>query len=183
VATLLTWFLAAVPGILALAAVIAALSLAVAWWRSRRAGWRAAIAATFPDAVLLVALAAIAVLTLGDPSGPQPDRVNLLPFRDQLWAFQGQVDPAIAAATLFANVALFVPLGAALAARHPEASWWWLIGIASFVSLAVEIAQAVMNIGRLADVTDVLANTVGAGMGAALWKIVSAGERSNERSA
>jgi glycopeptide antibiotics resistance protein len=183
VATLLSWFLAAVPAFLALAAVIAVLSLAAAWWRSRRAGWRAAIAATFPDVVLLVALAAIAVLTLGEPSGPQPDRINLLPFRDQMLALRGEVDAAIAAATLFANVALFVPLGAALAARHPEASGWWLIGVAAAVSLAVEAAQAVMNIGRLADVTDVLANTIGAALGAALWKIVSAGDKPNERSA
>jgi glycopeptide antibiotics resistance protein len=133
--------------------------------------------------MLLTALAAIAVLTLGDPSGPQPDRINLLPFRDQLWALQGQVEPAIAATTLVANVALFVPLGAALAARHSETSGWRTVGMAAGVSVAVEAAQAVMNIGRLADITDVLANTAGAALGVALWNAVSAGDHPNERSA
>lgn len=181
-ATFLSWTLAAVPAFLALAALIAAVSLAIAWWRARRAGWRPALAETFPDALLLVALAAIAVLTLGDPMGPQPDRINLVPFRDQLWAIAGQVEPGIAAATLAANVLLFVPLGAALAARHPERSGWWLVAVAAGISLAVECAQAIMDIGRLADVTDVIANAAGAALGAALWGAVSVGDRVNERS-
>lgn len=180
--TYFAWFLAAVPGFLWLAALIAMLSGVLAWWRARRLGWGAALGATLPDSTLLVALAAIAVLTLGRPLDPQVERLNLIPFRDLLWAVGGQVEPAVAVTELVANVLLFVPLGLALAVRHPRASTWWIAGIAAAVSLAVEGAQAIMNTGRLADITDVLANTTGAVLGAALWGLISSGNRASEGS-
>lgn len=175
-ATLVSWFLDTLPAIIAFASLIVAVSLALAAWRARRAGWRGALGSTMPDAMLLVALGAIAVLTLGDPIGPQPDRFNLVPFRDQWWALEGIVDPAVAVATLVANVLLFVPLGAALAARHPEAGAGRLVLWAAAISVAVEAAQGLMNVGRLADVTDVMANTTGAAIGSVLWGAVAAGE-------
>ncbi len=181
--TYLAWFLAAVPGFLLLAGLIALLSGVLAWWRAQRLGWRAALGATLPDTTLLVALAAIAVLTLGQPLDPQVERVNFIPFRDLLWALDGQVEPSVAVTELVANVLLFVPLGSALAMRHPRASTWWVAGAAGAVSLAVEVAQAVMDTGRLADITDVLANTTGATLGALLWGLISSGGRTNERSA
>jgi glycopeptide antibiotics resistance protein len=54
--------------------------------------------------------------------------------------------------------------------------------LAALVSIGVEAAQAVMNVGRLADVTDVMANTGGAAIGVVLWGML-AGEGPNERSA
>jgi glycopeptide antibiotics resistance protein len=60
---------------------------------------------------------------------------------------------------------------------------WWVAGIAAAVSLAVEATQAIMGTGRLADITDVLANTAGATLGAALWGAISAGSRPTERNA
>ena len=181
--TYLGWFLAAVPGFLWLAAIVAALSAGLAWWRSRRLGWRNAISATLPDTTLLFALAAIAALTLGEPLDTQPYRINLIPFRDQLWALEGRVEPAVAVTELVANVVLFVPLGSALAVRHPSASRWWIAGAAAAISVAVEVAQGIMNTGRLADVTDVLANTAGAVLGASLWGAIVSGGRPGERSA
>lgn len=181
--TYLDWFLAAVPGFLWLAAFIALLSGILAWWRARQLGWRAAVAATMPDTTLLVALAAIAVLTLGRPLDPQVERVNFIPFRDLLWALDGKVEPAVAVTELIANVLLFVPLGSALAVRYPRASMWWSAGVAAGVSIAVEVTQAVMNTGRLADVTDILANTTGAALGALLWTIITSGGGANQRSA
>ncbi len=180
--TFLTWFLDALPQILGLAMLVAFVALTVAAARARARGWSAALRGTLPEAVLLLALGTIAILTLGDPMGPQPDRINLIPFRDQFWALQGQIDPALATATLLANIVLFVPLGAALAARFPEASGWGLVAVAAFVSLAVEGAQAVLDIGRLADITDVLANSAGAAVGVAIWGAVAAQGRPNERS-
>lgn len=182
-ATLLDWFLDAMPAILGMAAVIGAASLLLAAWRARSGGWSSALSTTVADAVLLVALGGIAVLTLGDPMGPQPDRINLIPFRDQWWALQGLVDPNLATATLVANVVLFVPLGAALAARFPAASTWSLVLLAAGVSLAVEAAQALLDIGRLADVTDLLTNTAGAAIGVVMWDAVSTDDSQNERSA
>jgi hypothetical protein len=40
----------------------------------------------------------------------------------------------------------------------------------------------VLDIGRLADITDVLANSVGAAVGVAIWNAIAAGGRPNERS-
>ena len=177
------WFLAALPLILGLAVLVGLAALLLTAWRARGSSWASALRATLPEAVLLVALGTIAVLTLGDPMGSQPDRVNLIPFRDQFWALQGEIDPALATATLLANVVLFVPLGAALSARFPSASGWGLLAVAAFVSVAVEGAQAALDIGRLADITDVMANTAGAAVGIAAWNaIMAAGGGANERS-
>jgi hypothetical protein len=181
--TFLTWFLDALPQIAAMALLVGLAALTVAAVRARSGGWDAALRGTLPEAVLLLALGTIAVLTLGDPMGPQPDRINLIPFRDQFWALQGQIDAALATATLLANVVLFIPLGAALAARFPNASGLGLVAVAAFVSLVVEGAQAVLDIGRLADITDVLANSAGAAVGVAIWNAIAAGGRPNERSA
>lgn len=181
--TFLTWFLDALPQMMGMGLLVGLVALAVAAVRARSVGWSAALRGTLPEAVLLLALGTIAILTLGDPMGPQPDRVNLIPFRDQFWALQGQIDAALATATLLANVVLFIPLGAALAARFPTASGWGLVAVAAFVSLAVEGAQAVLDIGRLADITDVLANSAGAAAGVAIWNAIAAGGRPNERSA
>jgi glycopeptide antibiotics resistance protein len=177
VGTYLGWFLAAIPAFLWMAGVVGVLSAVLAGWRARRLGWRAAVAATLPDATLFVALAAIAALTLGEPLDAQPYRINLIPFRDQLWALEGRVEPAVAVIELVANVLLFVPLGVALAARHPRASRWGIVGVAAAVSVGVEVAQAVMNTGRLADITDVLANTFGAAVGVAVWGAVAGDTR------
>jgi glycopeptide antibiotics resistance protein len=182
VQTFMTWFLDALPLILGMALAVAVVALPLGAWRARSGGWGAAARTTVPDAVLLVALGIVGILTLGDPMGPQPDRINLIPFRDQFWALQGEIDAALATATLVANVVLFVPLGAALAARFPAASGWGLLAVAGFVSLTVEGAQAVLDIGRLADVTDVMANAAGAALGIAIWGAITAG-RPNEWSA
>jgi glycopeptide antibiotics resistance protein len=175
--TFLTWFLYALPLIVAVALTAGLIAVPVMALRARGRGWRAAWRATVPEAVLLVALGTIAILTLGNPMGPQPDRINLIPFRDQFWALQGEIDPALATATLIANVVLFVPLGAALSARFPASSGWGLVAVAAFVSLTVEGAQAVLDIGRLADITDVLANSFGAAVGIAGWNATRAGGR------
>lgn len=181
--TLVEWFLAAVPLIGIVAAIVGAASLILAAWRARSSSWRSALGVTLVEAMLLLALAAIVVLTLGEPMGSQPDRVNLVPFRDQWWALQGQVDPALGTATLAANVVLFIPLGAALAARFPGASAWGLTLVAASVSVSVEVAQAALDSGRLADVTDVMANAAGAWLGVLLWRALAAGGKPNERSA
>lgn len=159
------WILDALPPIIAMVGLVAAVSVVLLAWRSRALAWRHALTLTASDAMLLIALGGIALLTLGQPIHPQPDRVNLVPFRDQIWAVQGLVDPSLATAMLIGNVLLFVPLGLALAIRLPGGGAWTLVAVAVGVSIAVEATQALMNMGRLADVTDVLANAVGAALG------------------
>ncbi|MFC0674720.1 VanZ family protein [Brachybacterium hainanense] len=64
---------------------------------------------------------------------------------------------------VIANVALFVPVFAALAVLVPTR--WWVL-LAALLSTAVELHQ--MGIQREADLGDVVANTFGAGLGTVL---------------
>ena len=68
-------------------------------------------------------------------------------------------------ADLLRNVALFLPIGAALALRGAGGRTAWLGGLA--LASAIEIAQLVIP-GRATSPDDVLANALGAGLGHAL---------------
>ncbi|HSM38609.1 MAG TPA: VanZ family protein [Candidatus Limnocylindrales bacterium] len=169
------WILDALAPIIAMIALVGAASIVLLAWRSRALAWRRALSLTASDAMLLMALGGIGLLTLGQPLQAQPDRINLVPFRDQIWAAQGLVDPALAMAMLIGNVLLFVPLGMALAFRWPGRGTWTLVLLAAGVSGAVEATQALMNVGRLGDVTDVIANTAGALLGVLPGRALRAG--------
>lgn len=69
------------------------------------------------------------------------------------------------------NVLLFVPLGAALVVvtRRP---WWWATGIATVASAAIEVVQWLW-LDREGSWRDVVANGLGALLGAALARLVS----------
>lgn len=73
---------------------------------------------------------------------------------------RGQVTPEQFA--VLANVLLFVPAVAALALLRPR--WWWVL-VGAGISVAVELHQYTQP-GRDASVVDLLANTVGAAIGA-----------------
>lgn len=102
---------------------------------------------------------ALALLLVGD--GWAVNRANIW-----VWArvtgplgLQGVVSPEQFA--VLANVALFVPILAALALLVP--SWWW-IAVAATGSVAVESYQFALGT-RQAEVVDVLANMAGAAIG------------------
>jgi len=79
---------------------------------------------------------------------------------------RGVITPEVFA--VLANVALFVPLLAALAVLVPR--WWWVLP-ASALSIGVELYQ--LGLGtRQADVLDVLANTAGAVLGVWLGRAI-----------
>ncbi|WP_181439474.1 VanZ family protein [Curtobacterium sp. MCBD17_032] len=71
-----------------------------------------------------------------------------------------------------ANVAFFVPLGL-LVVLLAGARWWWA-GAASglLVSAAIETGQALFLPARVATIDDVVANTMGAVVGALLGVVV-----------
>ena len=104
------------------------------------------------EALLLLALLAIAGLTLGP--APIPDGVPVYRF-----VLLGSL------ADVLRNVALYLPLGAALALRGvgPRAG----LAIAGALAAAIELAQFAIP-GRASSPDDVLANTLGAGLGLAL---------------
>ncbi len=67
-----------------------------------------------------------------------------------------------------ANVAMYVPLGVIVAAVLPRWRWWGAVAAGLVTSTAIELAQAVARPGRTAALIDVVHNTLGAAIGAAL---------------
>ncbi|WP_256794270.1 VanZ family protein [Terrabacter sp. Ter38] len=67
---------------------------------------------------------------------------------------------------VFVNLALFVPFGVYLGLLAPSRPWWAPVIVMAGASLALEVAQYVLAVGR-SDTTDVIANTAGglAGLG------------------
>lgn len=78
-----------------------------------------------------------------------------------------------------ANVAVFLPLGLILAAAGRRALPAIVIGAA--VSASVEVAQYLVDVGRAADVNDLLTNTAGAALGWSIgWALRRVGRRGTE---
>ncbi|KAA9130654.1 VanZ family protein [Microbacterium caowuchunii] len=72
-----------------------------------------------------------------------------------------------------ANVVLFVPAGAlALLWLGRRAGWWWAAAIGLALSGTIEGVQALMLADRVADVRDLLANTLGSVLGALIVRTV-----------
>lgn len=72
-----------------------------------------------------------------------------------------------------ANMAVFLPLGLILA----NAGWRVLptIAVGLAVSLAIEVTQFILPLGRAADINDLMTNTVGTALGwLAAWAIMRA---------
>ena len=67
---------------------------------------------------------------------------------------------------VFVNLALFLPFGVYLGLLAPSRPWWAPVIVMAGASLALEVAQYVLAVGR-SDTTDVIANTAGglAGLG------------------
>ncbi len=75
------------------------------------------------------------------------------------------------------NIGLFVPLGLLLATLGWRAVV--VLGLALAISLSIEVTQYVTDLGRTADVDDVITDTLGASIG---WGIAWAIARSRTRS-
>jgi glycopeptide antibiotics resistance protein len=72
-----------------------------------------------------------------------------------------------------ANVLLFVPLGLLATALLPRLSWVRLALGAVALSVLIELAQTIFRPDRTGSFRDVVANTLGAGLGAAcavVWR-------------
>jgi hypothetical protein len=83
-----------------------------------------------------------------------------------------------------ANVVLFVPLGALIAAVMWPSLWWTsgVLGLA--LSLVIELGQYLLLPHRFASAGDLVANTLGALCGgaiAALWKVRAGARRAARR--
>ena len=115
--------------------------------------WRAALIAAFlAYSVLLVWLA---VWKLALPYVGSGERVlKLVPFIES-----GAYGPS-APSEVLGNLLVFVPLGLYLGLLSPTWSWRRVAAATAATSVAIEVAQYVLAVGRC-DVTDMLVNTAG----------------------
>ena len=119
------------------------------------------------DVTLLGYIVVVLVITMW-PSPPQPDR---LPFLQRLLDRAHEIGlPAgfdVATLEVTANVLMFVPLGLLLASSRRMARPWLAVAAGLTFSAAIETTQILLP-GRFPTVQDVVANTAGAAIGAAL---------------
>lgn len=170
--TLVDWLIGAIPELLLVTAAVAAGSMIVVGIRSGRMPMGDAIAATLPDAALVLIGSVILVLTLRPGPDLEGERtiINIIPFREQVVDWTRRSGPLAAVAEVVGNLAIFVPLGAAVALRFARIrARNAVIGFVAF-SLAIEVTQLVFGERRMADVTDVLLNTLGAMLGFVVWR-------------
>ncbi|MFB7874391.1 VanZ family protein [Nocardia sp. NPDC056064] len=102
--------------------------------------------------------------------------VSLVPLRDLVDTLGAA--PSTILVQVGANVAVFVPLGFLLPLRFPRWSSvarMTLVGAAA--SSVLEIAQYVLDLGRVSSIDDVLMNAAGAGLGAWLAAVHRARRR------
>ncbi|WEG07633.1 VanZ family protein [Microbacterium horticulturae] len=72
-----------------------------------------------------------------------------------------------------ANVAMFVPLGILAVLWFGVRGWWTAPVIGAVVSTAIEGSQAILLSSRVADVRDIVANTLGAVIGMLLMLLLA----------
>ncbi|MDO7883041.1 VanZ family protein [Salinibacterium soli] len=138
------------------AAVLVALAVygvvrAITHARGRRLAW----------AAVVVWMLATVFMTVRPGTG-RGVRLNLVPWPDG----RGSAFDAIL------NTGVFVPLGLLLATL----GWRLVLALAAglAVSLTIEVVQYVSDLGRTADVNDLITNTLGAGIGwGAAWLLMS----------
>jgi glycopeptide antibiotics resistance protein len=166
------WFRQYLP-IAAVIAVPAALfwALLVVRRRDRGLTLQRAVREAGADVLLALSLLAILALTvlpgLSPAAGPSAGR-SLMPFEDLIRSLgPGMPSYAVdlAVGNLVANVLLFLPFGFALGLRFPTTPRWRLVLLCTLLSASVEAVQLLGHLGRSADVTDVLTNTVGGFLG------------------
>ena len=124
-------------------------------------------------AILATTFILVATLRPFDLGRP-PAHPKLVPFNDLVIGLRGfRGGLPIALANVVANIGLFVPWGAAIAILRPR-TWPVAIVVAgAMLSIGVETLQAVVPIGREADITDVITNTLGTAVGAFAIRLFS----------
>ncbi|MFN2484662.1 MAG: VanZ family protein [Candidatus Limnocylindria bacterium] len=174
----LAWVAAAGRPLAWIAVFVAVGAAVLARWRARHAPQAEAIDRSLRDGALALAVAVVVVLTIR-PAVPEPgyDPLLLIPFQDVV---DVTVDPdlrARAVVDVVGNLVVFVPLGAALAARFPRWSWRGVVAATAILAVAVEVTQLILDIGRTADVTDVLVDPIGALLGFVAWRRLTSAPR------
>ena len=126
--------------------------------------------------ILLILYLCLLIYALLFPEGYSrtPDagyRWNLIPFQEisRFWIYREQVGIPAAVLNLLGNVVGFMPLGyipPILSARFRSIGKSLLLGFC--ISLLIELLQLVTRVG-IFDVDDLILNTLGAGLGSAVF--------------
>ena len=129
---------------------------------------RTALRITAKDVAVLGAIAVILAPTLLTPFGGGPTNVRLLPFENLIDALRGDGGVRHAVGQMVANTVLFVPLGLSLRWHSWKLSprRAGIVGLG--LSVSIELLQALTGGGRWVETTDVITNSAGAVLGAAI---------------
>ena len=144
-----------------IAVTLAAVPVAalLVWTRSARRGWRNP---TLEAVLVLGTLPWLWMVLTPRGSGRALD---LVPFAD----LAGQLSAASAVEQIGGNLLVFAALGAAAPMRWGLG--WRVVALAAAGSVAIEIVQYVLAIGRVSSIDDVLLNVVGAALAAAATRL------------
>ena len=155
-------------------------------WAARRRvkrdgeSWSEALLAVSTRASAGLALLAVLGVTVAPLGVGMTTTTNLIPFATITDQLTSQIDASIAVRNLAFNVALFVPVGFTwtwTASISPR-SWWTALIAGAGLSLAVELTQFLLPLGRAADIDDVILNSAGVFIGALAARVwASRGER------
>ena len=150
-------------------AVSLALALGVVFvFLGRRHRWP--VSRTIADWTLATSVAAVMAFTQWSPYRAEGRPVDFRPFHSIEAALRGRGDQLV-----IANVALFIPVGLAFALQR-----WSMrraLVVAAALSVVSETMQYATDSGRVAQVDDVIVNTVGALIGfvAVRWLVQERG--------
>lgn len=97
----------------------------------------------------------------------QPRSINLIPF-----AASAISNGAIDLSELFNNILIFVPCGIYTCMLLPDRSWFFQILPSFLISLVLELLQLLLAVGAC-DITDLINNTLGGGIGIFLYFVFS----------
>lgn len=135
--------------------------------------WRTAL-----DVALATAVAIPLAFTLSS-TGPgggwgRAAGLNLVPFASTVELASSSVHVLVAVRNILGNVVLFVPLGLVVAIRWrgQRAVYRTVVG-STVLSVAIELVQLLLPLGRSVDIDDVILNVAGATTGAGAGLVLS----------
>lgn len=169
-----SWF-----ALLALPTALIVLALSVRWHRDQPTGER--YRSAMLDVTVALSLLGIGTVTLvpvADYETGIERGAQLLPLVSIIDVLTTAVDASVAVRIVLFNVLLFIPFGFLITLRTGRALRTVVVTLV--VSVLIETLQALLPLGRTANVDDVILNTLGAALGA--W-VASATRRATGRPA
>jgi hypothetical protein len=115
-------------------------------------------------ALSVLGITTVSLLPIADYHTGLAWGLQLRPFASIERELASAVSPSVAVRIVGFNVLLFVPLGVALRLRTRR--WAAILAVVFATSVAVEVLQGVLPLGRTPNVDDIILNTFGGILGA-----------------